>query len=89
MKCSKLGLVMVFLLAFVFVSQAFSGEKVMLARIHLAEKSQMKEIQSLQLDIAYVKCGEYVDIVTDKVEVEHLRTLGYNVEIVHEDLVAF
>ncbi len=89
MKCFKLGLVMVFLLAFVFVSQAFSADRVMLARIHLAEKSQMKEIQSLPLDIAYVKYGQYIDIVTDKEEVDHLRSSGYNVEIVHEDLVAF
>jgi hypothetical protein len=89
MKCFKLGLVMVLLLAFVFVSQASSAERVMLARIHLAEKSQMREIQGLQLDIAYVKYGQYIDIVTDNEEVDHLRSSGYNVEIVHEDLVAF
>lgn len=89
MKCFKLGLVMVFLLAFVLVSQASSADRVMLARIHLAEKSQMREIQGLQLDVAYVKYGEYVDIVSDREEVDHLRSLGYNVEIVHEDLVAF
>ncbi|MCJ7578498.1 MAG: hypothetical protein MUO91_08620, partial [candidate division Zixibacteria bacterium] len=77
MKCFKLGLVMVFLLAFVLVSQASSADRVMLARIHLAEKSQMREIQGLQLDVAYVKYGEYVDIVSDREEVDHLRSLGY------------
>lgn len=80
---------MVFLLAIVLVNQALAADQVMLARIHLAEKSQMREIVGLQLDIAYVKYGEYVDIVTEKEEVDHLRSLGYNVEIVHEDLVAF
>jgi hypothetical protein len=80
---------MVFLLGFVFLNQAFPADRVMLARIHLAEKSQMREIQSLHLDIAYMKYGQYMDIVTDREEVNYLRSLGYDVEIVHEDLVAF
>jgi hypothetical protein len=89
MKYLKLAPVMIFLLIFAFFGQAFSTDKVMLARIHLAEKSQMKEMPSLHLDIAYVKYGQYLDIVTDEEEVNYLRSLGYDVEIVHEDLVAF
>jgi len=89
MKYFKFALVTFFLLVFVFQSQAFSTDRVILARIHLTEKSQMKQIQSLNLDIAYVKYGQYIDIVTDKEEVDYLRSLGYDVEIVHEDLVAF
>jgi hypothetical protein len=89
MKQFKFGLVVLFLLVFVFTNQASSADKVMLARIHLAEKSQMKEIPSLHLDVAYVQYGQYVDIVTDQEEVNHLRSLGYQVEVVHEDLVAF
>lgn len=89
MRCFKLGLVTVFLLLFVFQSSAFSMDRVMLARIHLVDKTQMKEIPSLQLDIAYVKYGQYIDIVTDSAEVDQLSSMGYDVEIVHEDLVAF
>lgn len=72
-----------------FASADASSEQVMQARIHLANKAQMKEIVSLQLDIAYVKYGQYIDIVTDREEVEELRSRGYEVEVVHEDLVAF
>jgi hypothetical protein len=89
MKHLKLILAMIVFLIFAFLSQASSSEEVMLARIHLAEKSQMREIPSLHLDIAYVKYGQYLDIVTDGEEVNYLRSLGYDVEIVHEDLVAF
>jgi hypothetical protein len=89
MKYFKWSPVIVFLLVFAFFGQAFSTDKVILARIHLAEKSQMEEIPSLHLDIAYVKYGQYLDIVTDEEEVNYLRSLGYDVEIVHEDLVAF
>ncbi len=81
--------VMLLLLAFVLANQAFSVDKAMLARIHLTDKSQMREIQSLHLDIAYVKYGQYIDIVADREEVNYLRSSGYDVEIVHEDLVAF
>jgi negative regulator of sigma E activity len=89
MKQFRFVLVVLLLAVFVFTSQASSADKVMLARIHLADKSQMKEIPSLHLDVAYVQYGQYVDIVTDQDEVDHLRSLGYEVEIVHEDLVAF
>ncbi|MCK4428002.1 MAG: hypothetical protein KAW16_05930, partial [candidate division Zixibacteria bacterium] len=89
MKHFRLVPVIVLLLVFVFASLAFSIDRVMLAKIHLTEKSQMREIQSLHLDIAYVKYGQYMDIVTDEEEVNYLRSLGYDVEVVHEDLVAF
>jgi hypothetical protein len=89
MKQFRFVLVVLFLLVFLFAGQAYSADKVMLARIHLAEKSQMKEIPGLHLDIAYVQYGQYVDLVTDPEEVNYLRSLGYDVEIVHEDLVAF
>ncbi len=89
MKHFKLAPAIVFLLMFVFLTPTLSADEVMLARIHLTEKSQMREIQSLHLDIAYVKYGQYMDIVTDEEEVNYLRSLGYDVEIVHEDLVAF
>lgn len=89
MKYCKLVAVMAFLFVLVLTTPAFSQDQVMLARIHLVDKSQMKEIQSLQLDIAYVKYGQYIDIVTDSEEVDYLGSLGYNVEIVHADLVAF
>jgi hypothetical protein len=61
----------------------------MQGRIHLASKAQMEELVGLQLDIAYVEYGRYVDIITDAEEVELLRSRGYDVEVVHADLVSF
>jgi hypothetical protein len=89
MKFFKFALLTFFVLAFVFQSSAFSTDKVMLGRIHFVDKSQMSQIPSLNLDVAYLKYGQYVDIVTDSLEVNYLRSLGYDVEIVHDDLVAF
>jgi hypothetical protein len=71
---------------------AFSGalaQQVMQARIYPADKVQAKEILSLNLDVAYVDYGRYIDIITHPEEVEQLRSAGYDVEIVHQDLVAF
>ena len=77
-----------FLLIVLALSET-SAQTAMQARIYFSDKSQMKEIWRLNLDIAYVKYGQYVDIVTSQEEVSRLRTLGYNVEKIHEDLVAF
>lgn len=76
-------------LLLVLVFSTASAQKVMQARIHLSDKSQMKEIFGLNLDIAYVKYGQYIDIVTNNEEVNRLRSSGYNIEIIHDDLVAF
>lgn len=62
---------------------------VMQARIYPADKAQMKQIFDLQLDVAYVKAGEYIDIITDQEEFDRLRSWGYDVQVVHRDLVAF
>jgi hypothetical protein len=66
-----------------------SAQPLMQARIHVADKAQMKKVFELNLDVACVKPGEYIDIVTDREEVGRLRVWGYQVEVVHEDLVAF
>jgi len=65
------------------------AEKFMQARIHFKDKSEMKKVLSLDLDRAYLKYGRYLDIVTDSAEVDELRSLGYEVEIIIDDLTSF
>jgi len=89
MKISRIPPIALCLFCVVFLFSDVSAEQVMQARIHLAFKAQMKEIFKLNLDVAYVKYGQYIDIITHREEVKKLRSLGYEVEIVHEDLVAF
>lgn len=89
MKTSRILPVTLVLFCFVFAFSDVSAQQIMQARIHLAFKAQMREIFKLNLDIAYVKYGQYIDIITDREEVDQLRSLGYELEIVHEDLVAF
>lgn len=89
MKTSRILPVTLVLFCFVFAFSDVSAQQIMQARIHLAFKAQMREIFKLNLDIAYVKYGQYIDIITDREEVDQLRSSGYEVEIVHEDLVAF
>lgn len=80
------GLILLYIL---FALADASAQQVIQARIYPADKLQMKEIIDLQLDIAYVKAGEYIDIITDQNELDQLRSQGYNLEVVHQDLVAF
>jgi hypothetical protein len=87
-KLFVLGIVLFSLCLFVAFSDV-SAQPVMQARIHLTDKAQMREVFRLNLDVAYVKYGQYIDIVTDKEEVNRLRSWGYDVEVVHDDLVAF
>ncbi len=90
MKISKIPLAALLLFCvLVFAIPAVSAQQVMQARIHLADKAQMKDVVGLQLDIAYVEYGQYVDIITHQEEIDQLRSWGYEVEVVHEELVAF
>lgn len=81
--------IVLFFFCFFLASSGISAQKIMQAMIHLANKAQMREIINLHLDIAYVKPGQYVDIITHAEEIEKLRSSGYEIEIVHEDLVTF
>ena len=90
MKISRiLSVVLILFCAALVFSDVYAQPQVMQARIHLTDKAQMKEIVQLQLDMAYVEYGRYIDIITDRDEVDLLRSGGYDVEIVHEDLVGF
>jgi len=83
------GLVVFLISGLFFFSSFVSAQPIKQARIMLSDKAQMKEIFKLNLDIAYVQYGEYIDIITDQDGVDRLRQMGYNVRIVHDDLVSF
>jgi hypothetical protein len=89
MKEMRVVLTVVILLCLVFALPAAAAQQVMQARIHLADKAQIKDVVRLHLDIAYVEYGRYVDIITDSEEIDELRAMGYQVEVVHADLVSF
>ncbi len=89
MKPARILKVGLFLFFFVLTFSNLPAQQIMQARIHLANKEQMKEIWGLNLDIAYVQYGQYFDIITNQEEVNRLRSSGYDVEIVYEDVVAF
>ncbi len=89
MKTLRILFTALILLFSVLTLPAESAQQVMQARVHLASKAQMKDLIRLHLDIVDVEYGRYVDIVTDSEEIDELRAVGYQVEVVHEDLVAF
>ena len=84
-----IGLVVFLISGLFFYSSFVSAQPIKQARILLSDKAQMKEIFELNLDIAYVQYGEYIDIITDQDGVDRLRQMGYNVRIVQDDLVSF
>ena len=89
MRSSRIAGAWLLWLCLFFAWSLASAQPVKQARIFLSDKSQIKEILKLNLDIAYAKPGEYIDIITDQDQVDLLRRSGYNVKIVHDDLVAF
>ncbi len=79
----------VFIISILTLCSSVYAQRYMQARIHFKDKAEMKKVLSLDLDRAYLKYGEYLDIVTDSAEVEELRASGYQVEVVIEDLVQY
>ena len=89
MRISGVLATLSFSLYLLLLAPTVSAQPVMQARIHIADEVQTREVLELNLDIAYVKPGEYIDIITDREELDRIRSWGYDVEVVHEDLVAF
>ncbi|HEX7401752.1 MAG TPA: hypothetical protein VF369_06215, partial [candidate division Zixibacteria bacterium] len=83
------GLMVFLMMGLFFVSSFASTQQIKQARILLSNKEQMREIFKLNLDIAYVQYGEYIEIITDQDGVDRLRQMGYNVRIMQDDLVSF
>ena len=54
MKMARVVLSLMILVCLVFALPAASAQQVMQARIHLADKAQMKDVVRLNLDVAYV-----------------------------------
>ncbi|MDP3024837.1 MAG: M14 family metallopeptidase, partial [candidate division Zixibacteria bacterium] len=76
------------LVLFLFVSGA-TEEQHMQVRLYLASQSELLQAQKLNLDIAYVKPGEYIDIVSNPEELNKLQLLGFKTEVIHPDLEEF
>lgn len=92
MRHKKLIFSLLFLSIFlvVFASTSFTAkDRVIQARIYLAPEIEIEDIWALQLDIVYTKPGEYFDFITYPKEVGDLEEKGWEVEIIHEDLVSF
>jgi hypothetical protein len=92
MRFKRLGISLLFLsiLFLIFAIPSFATkEKVIQARIYLTPLIKMQDLLPLQLDIIYLKPGEYFDFITNAKQVEDLREEGLEIEIIHEDLVAF
>jgi hypothetical protein len=83
-----LGFCLLFCFCLGFYSSVYA-DMLLQARIYFKDKSEMKKVLSLDLDRAYLKYGEYLDIISDSAEVEKLRASGYQVEVTIDDLTSF
>lgn len=85
-----LSLLFLAVLVAVLSTASLAGqERVIQARIHLTPEIRFTDILPLQLDIMYLKPGEYLDFVADAKQVQDLREKGWEIKIIHEDLVSF
>jgi hypothetical protein len=92
MKLRKFWIYLFVISLFVFLNISFSSaeqKKIMSAKLLLTPEVRLKDILKLHLDIVKLKPGEYFEIITDAQEAEKLRSLGYSLEVIHEDLVEF
>lgn len=76
------------LVLFLFVSGA-TEEQHMQVRVYLSSRAELLAIKKMNLDVAYTKPGEYIDIVSNPEELNRLQLLGYKTEIIHTDLERF
>jgi octaprenyl-diphosphate synthase len=66
MRVSRIAGAWLLLLCMFFSWSFASARPIQQARIFLSDKAQMKEVLKLNLDIAFAKYGEYIDIITEK-----------------------
>lgn len=92
MRLRKFWIYFFLISIFIFFNISFSSaeqKKIMSAKLLLTPEVRIKDILKLNLDIVNFKPKNYFEIITDEQEIEKLRSLGYNVEVIHEDLVGF
>ena len=65
-----------------FTTSFASQDKVVQARIHLTPEIKTENILALQLDVAYVEPGEYLDFITDWKQIKDLRQ-GIPYSVIH------
>jgi len=85
--CLKLGMGL-FLVLFIFNSGS-AKEQYMQVRLYLSTQTEYLQVKKLNLDIAQVKPGEYIDIISNPEELNELQLLGFKIEIIHPDLEEF
>ncbi|HVP37246.1 MAG TPA: M14 family metallopeptidase, partial [Terriglobales bacterium] len=87
LKFFRLGWGFVFVLFFFICVSA--EEHHLQVRVYLSSRAEIVAIKKMNLDIAYTKPGEYVDIVSTPDELSRLQLLGFKTEVVHSDLERF
>ncbi len=77
-------------IVFGFANLAVASQE-MLARVEIPDRVQEKKLISIisTLDVAEVKRGEWVRIITDAEEADKLRGMGFQVIVEQKDLVVY
>nr|MBN2276475.1 immune inhibitor A [candidate division Zixibacteria bacterium] len=58
------------------------------AKIFIDSKEDIQELRLMHLDVVW-QGKDFIEVITDKEEISELKTKGFRVEIVHEDVVEF
>ena len=66
-----------------------AAEHHMQVRVYLSSRAELLAIKKLNLDVAYTKPGEYIDIVSNPEELNRLQLSGFKTEVIHSDLERF
>lgn len=84
------SLLFFFLLFFLSTNLSFSSERdVMQAKLIITPELRVKDIHKMQLDIIKLEPRKYIEFITNREQVEDLQRMGYEIEIVHHDLVLY
>jgi len=60
----------------------------MQVRIYIDDPKQLLDVRQMHLDETF-RQDNYIDIVTDREELQRIEALGIRTEIVHDDIVKF
>ena len=66
-----------------------AAEHHMQVRVYLSSRAELLAIKKMNLDVAYTKPGEYIDIVSNPEELNRLQLLSFKTEVIHSDLERF
>lgn len=84
----RLNVLLIVTVVVLFSQFAVALENPMLVRVDFIEKSDLKTLKQLHLDVPYI-CEDFADVVAYSDDLTSIINAGLHYQVVHDDLVGF